>query len=91
MKKITVDAYYRPPIKGQELILTWIEKEKGKNVVRTLEGYKLLNMWYEGTELRCELYSPKSERNVITLFYYLCRDFNWEGKTKKLCEHYEVK
>ncbi|WWS25049.1 hypothetical protein vBKpnAMK6_00095 [Klebsiella phage vB_Kpn_AM_K6] len=87
MKKITVDAYSAPPLKFQAMTLEWVEDKQKK----TLPGYVFIGAWIENNVTLCEMLSPKSLGRTVTTFQALCRDFNWEGKTKKLCEHYEVK
>lgn len=91
MRKITLDAYFSPPLQGQELVLTWHEKENGKPVVHVLSGFQMLGMWYEKNVLVCELYSPKSNRRVMSAFQAVCENFYWEGKTQMLFDYYEVK
>ena len=91
MQKITLNAYSSPPLQGQELVLTWLEKEKGKPVLRTMSGFQMLGMWYEKNVLVCELYSPKSKRRVMSTFQAVCENFYWEGKTKMLFDYYEAK
>ncbi|WKW87710.1 hypothetical protein pzkkv7_19 [Klebsiella phage pzk-kv7] len=56
-----------------------------------MSGFQMLGMWYEKNVLVCELYSPKSNRRVMSTFQAVCENFYWEGKTQMLFDYYEAK
>lgn len=91
MEKIKLNAYYSLPHQGQHIVLEWKEKKDGKTILCSILGYMFMGAWIENNVTLCELFSAKSERRVITTYQVMCEHYTWEGKSNKLCEHYEAK
>lgn len=91
MVKLKLNAYYSLPIQGQHLVLEWKEKINGKETLCSVLGYMFLGAWIENGTTLCKLLSPKSERRVTTTYQVMCEHYCWEGKSDKICEHYEAK
>lgn len=90
MKPLKIDSYKPLPFIGQSLILVWTEKIGGEKFDKSIRGYKLVSYAYENNQLIVEIFSPLSERIVITTYQVLCNNFIWHGCSKEP-KYYEAK